>query len=98
MSAAKSIHAHGDCREALDAALVSERGIRIRLESHGKAVSFRQRAYSLRSSDRRQAASMYDPGHPAYGTSVYDVLYIEIEGDAVLIKKHEQGKLKIEEL
>lgn len=66
-------------REALDRALSSPNGVRIRTPTRGKAVHLRQRLYKTRAIDRENSMKVYDPQDLRYGTSPYDALVIVLE-------------------
>lgn len=74
MSPSKSLLSYADVQEALDRALASERGISISFDSHGQAIRFRHRAYSLRKILREKSGEIYKPGEFAYGRTPYDAL------------------------
>lgn len=66
--------AHRDIAGALDRALANGRGIRLRCEDHGMAVTLRQKAYTFRKIDKRESKRIYDSDHPLYNASPYDAL------------------------
>lgn len=63
----KAIAAYTDCLQVLDRALASS-GARLPFTERGKAVSFRQRCYRVRSLLQQRDS-----------TSPYDAMYIQIE-------------------
>lgn len=94
----KSISAYGDCRDALDRALESERGIKIECETSGMAIRLRHRMNSFRSRDRQTNSKTYEATHPMHNASAYDKLILRIVGSDLLIEKVSSESLTISEL
>lgn len=90
--------AYSDVREVLDRALTTDRGIRIKLDSHTTANNFKQRCNKLRVMDREQNMSIYEKDHQLYGVSVYDELTINNFENVLTIRKRSDAPLDIEEL
>lgn len=86
-----------ELRDVLDRALVAPKGIRIRTPSPGQATSLRQRIYNIRRQDHEASQTLYDPGHPSYDASPYDVITVSIEEGTNLIL-HKGGVMEIEEI
>lgn len=71
-----------DCYDALDRALASAKGIRLRFTDRGAAWSFRLKLNRARAINREDNAEIYDLGHPLHGRSEYDKFQIYLrEGD-----------------
>ena len=68
-----------DIHTILDRALTAPNGIKVTLESHGKAIHFRQRVYKYRLIDRNKNSEIYPEGHNMHGVSEYDVLVCQVE-------------------
>jgi hypothetical protein len=66
----------------LDAALRSERGIRYRLPTWGKALNFRQRCYRFRARYREEEKQRLGNIPGIIPRSPYDSLFIQIESPA----------------
>lgn len=66
--------AHRDIAGALDRALANGRGVRLRCEDYGMAVTLRQKAYTFRKIDKRESKRIYDSDNPLYNASPYDAL------------------------
>lgn len=85
-------------RTTCDQALSLPKGLRVTLESRGKAVNMRQRFYKMRELDREQSCKIYGPDDPRYNTSVYDGLVVELEEMCLLIKPESASFAKVEPL
>lgn len=97
MSTPKTIIAYDDIRTLLDRAVESPNGIKVTLPSYKECVTFRQRVYTFRRLDRNMSLEIYKSGDPQWGRSIYDALYLQIEGTSVLIHRP-KFDLKVEDL
>jgi len=70
--------AYDDVKRLLDQALMSEKGLRVRFETHGKAIQFRHRLNHFRKLDRRESTKIYTKGDPLFGRTVYDKLEFRV--------------------
>ena len=105
MPPSKSLISYADVQETLDRALASERGVSIKFSSHGQAIRFRHRAYSLRKILRDESAKVYAIGDFMYGRTAYDQLTFPdpdrvegIEECTLRIIKNSPGHMEITEL
>lgn len=91
---------YDDVREALDAALASDKGIRIRESTPARLISLRQRIHKLKSLERKRSRQLYPPGDPKHGTSIYDKLSVLTSDALNAAEKSREGlaKVPVEEL
>jgi hypothetical protein len=89
MPLSNSPMAYTDIRTAMDRALQSDKGIRVKIGEAGKAIHFRQKCYKLRLLDRKNSLNIYPKDHPMHGVSAYDSLVITVvpEIGEVLIQR-----------
>ena len=79
MSMSNSRLAYRDCYEALDRALVSNKGVLVVCQSEGDAHHQRQRLNYARVLDRRDNREMYpSPFEPLHGRSHYDNIAVKL--------------------
>ena len=98
MSNPSSLLAYPEIRDALDRALQSERGIRVKFRTDVAATQFVGRAYSFRMLDRAENAKIYpDQTHTLHGRSMYDVFRLKRVGNAVEIVpvKLDEGMVEV---
>lgn len=86
MALSKSITEYEDCREHLDRALVSTKGIRITTPAPGVAIHLRQRLYKLRQLEKVRSTEIYEIGDERRNKTPYDNLSITVSADAVEIR------------
>lgn len=89
---------YADCREWLDAALESDRGIIITCNTHGEAVNLNQRLHRFRRMDRDSNRNTYPPEHPLHRSSIYDGLFWAPPGPdttEIAVKKRSVGAFKV---
>jgi hypothetical protein len=96
LALSKNITEYEDCREHLDRALSSQRGIRINMPSSGGAIHLRQRMYKLRQLEKLKSLEIYEMGDSRRNKSAYDNLTITVVGDSVEVRHAEP--LTIEDL
>jgi hypothetical protein len=97
----KSTAAFADCEERFAQALDSVRGKAFTLPDPGSARRFSQRMNTLRSIIRKNSKEVYDPGHPSYGTSIYDHLKVSIDPEnpcRILVQPYSSNVVKEEDL
>lgn len=87
MALSKTLSDYEDIRPKLDHALTTEKGIRVLLPDHGKAVHMRQRCYALRKLEKRASQDIFEIGDERRGTSAYDNLEFAVVDCAVEIRK-----------
>ena len=94
--------AYDDLKGLLDKALMTEKGLRVRFETYGKAVQFRHKLNHFRKIDRRESTKIYMKGDPLFGKTIYDKLEFRVHGDeergAIDILKREAIQFDIIEL
>lgn len=94
-----SITSYPDIRSALDRALESAKGVRLKFPDQKAAMTFRGRVHSLRFLDRKENKKIYAEDHPMYGRSVYDPLMVKTEdATTVAIIKLEGVEFDLEEI
>lgn len=94
-----SITSYPDIRAALDKALESEKGVRLRFPDAKAAMTFKGRVHSLRYLDRRENRKIYPLGDPMHGHSVYDPLMVKSEdANTVAIVKLDGVSFDLEEI
>jgi hypothetical protein len=94
-----SITSYVDIRGALDKALESEKGVRLRFPDAKAAMTFKGRVHSLRFLDRKENKKIYPPDDPMHGRSVYDPLMVKTEDPVtVAIVKLEGVEFDLEEI
>lgn len=94
-----SITSYVDIRSALDRALESEKGVRLRFADDKAAMTFAGRVHSLRFLDRKENKKIYPEDHPMWGRSVYDPLMVKKEAPTVVaIIKLEGVEFDLEEI
>ena len=94
-----SITSYVDIRAALDKALESEKGVRLRFPDAKAAMTFKGRVHSLRFLDRKENKKIYNETDPMYGRSVYDPLMVKTEDPkTVIIIKLDGVQFDLEEL
>ena len=98
MPVANNLLRFEDVRQALDRGLEEAGGIRVELETGGKATNFRQRCYQYCKRAREISMQTLPPNDPNYGYCVYDVLLIQREGNFVIITHRSAEGLKISSL
>lgn len=76
MGFSTSFLSYPDCKEALDRALASKKGIRLVFKTHAAAHRFVARSCAFRVLDRKENAKLHHEGATLHGRSVYDVLRI----------------------
>jgi hypothetical protein len=76
MPRSTSYLAYLDCKEVLDRALLSTKGIRMEFKTEKSAVYFVSRCNSFRVLDRKENIYLYPEGHTMCGKSHYDKLRI----------------------
>jgi hypothetical protein len=81
MSLPNSLAAYADCRELFEAALRDPKGARAKLADYDACIRFRTRLHYFRKLDRGANATVYNPDHPMFGTSVYDPYVVQIFPD-----------------
>lgn len=91
-------NSYAEAAEALNRALNSDKGIKIKCSDHGMAVLLRQRMNKYRLQDRRDNLVVYPEGHPLHGASAFDCLVLRVKDEYVLVEKREPEHLEIEEL
>lgn len=98
MPLSKSLSAYPDCQAALDRALYAPNGVKISVETKGKAVHLVQRMRNFIKMTRRKSLEIYPEGAPERGVTAYDPLEIVAKENAVFIKLRTAETLKVEEL
>ena len=98
MPISKSPLAYEDVTEAMNRALESERGIRIKFNVKGHAINFVQRANYRRKLARRESAEMYAKDHPMHGKTEFDRLALVLQGTDVLMRPRSIDDYVIEDL
>lgn len=98
MGLSKAVGSYDDCRQLLDKALASEKGIKITRESAGAAKHLRHRMNAYRAQTRRQSMTMYEPGNPAYNVSPYDGLVLRVVENVIYVEPASIEGLQIEEI
>lgn len=99
MSYNTSITSYIDIRAALDRALLSEKGVRLRFPDEKAAMTFKGRFHSFRSLDRKENSKIYKETDPMFSRSVYDVLMTKTEDPCtVSLIKAEGVEYDLEEL
>lgn len=97
-----SIHAYKDCEAAMEQALNSARGVKVRFDTPQAANTFARRCFSLKKLLRAKNRQIYpDPGHPYHDACVYDAISIKrskVEPTTVILDKTETRRLCIEEI
>lgn len=83
MSYASSISAYPDIRNALDQALASAKGVRLKFPDDKAAMTFKGRVHSFRYQDRKENKKIYPEDHPMHGRSAYDPLMVKTEPTVV---------------
>jgi hypothetical protein len=82
MSNSTSLLAYPDVKEALERALATTKGVRVRFQDGSSAFRFVARCNSFRLLDRKENLKIYlEPAHSLHGRSVYDVLAIRRSED-----------------
>lgn len=104
MSYNKSLLAFDDIKPEFDKALLAKKGIKIRCDSHAKAIVLRSRFNYYRTADRKENAKSLEPAHPLHGRSVYDKLILRVprKGDkddnCVFLEKRSSEGWLVEEI
>lgn len=94
-----SITSYVDIRGALDKALESAKGVRLRFPDEQAAMTFKGRFHSFRSLDRKENKKIYDEGHPMWGRSAYDPLMAKtVDEKTIAIIKLEGVEFEVEEI
>lgn len=86
-----------DVAAICDAAIASERGVRVACDSEKHAMRLRHRCNAWRKRERQENKTVYEPGSPEYGKSAYDCLYFRIEGKD-LVAERVSANMKMEPL
>lgn len=86
MALSKNIAEYEDCREHLDRAISSPKGIRITLPTAGQAVHMRQRLYKLRQLEKLRSVELYDVGDDRRNKTPYDNLAIAVVDNCVEVR------------
>lgn len=92
----KSLAAYPDCQEALDRALDSSKGVKIKPDKSPWRLQLRLRYFITRV--REENKKVYPPEHPMHGASPYDAMSIRVENGSVIIEKVSPENIKVEEL
>jgi hypothetical protein len=71
--------AQEDIKGAMDRAVESERGVRVRCSSRSEAIIMRARANSFRARVRKENRLIYEVDHPMHNNSVYDCIRMTLE-------------------
>ncbi len=94
-----SITSYPDIRAALDKALESAKGVRLRFPDAKAAMTFRGRVHSMRWLDRKENCKIYQETDPMYGRSVYDPLMVKkVDATTVAIIKLESVEFDLKEI
>lgn len=94
-----SINAYPDIRSALDQALASAKGVRLRFPDERAAMTFKGRVHSFRYQDRKENKKIYAEDHPMWGRSAYDPLMVKtVEPTVVAVIKLEGVEFEVEEI
>jgi len=94
-----SITSYPDIRAALDKALESAKGVRLRFSDEKAAMTFKGRVHSLRYLDRKENTKIYSDKDPMYGRSAYDPLMVKtVDACTVAIIKLEGVEFDLEEI
>lgn len=72
MAQPTALGAYLDCEKHFEAALDSEHGIAVMLETPGLATRFKAKMNSYREKLRKKSKAVYAPTDERYGTSIYD--------------------------
>ena len=84
MGMSKSYLSYDDCRDALERALQSKKGIRLEFTKKSQAFRFVSRACHFRVMDRKESLRLYDENHDMYGRSPYDKLIITRPSETIV--------------
>jgi len=92
-----------DCREYMDKALESPKGLKLTCTSAGMAKHQQVRFHRARRLDRQASLKIFEPSDPQYGKSVYDGLAFCRQGKELRIEKRSNpefpvGVLRVDEL
>lgn len=104
MSLPSSPLAFTDCYRYLEAADLTEWGVRIRCESMNAATFLRMRMNQARNLDRKQNRKLYpERDHPLHGNSKFDKFVFRLRNDDhgrswLYIERHDIGLSDIEPL
>src|SRR6266550_3435464 len=93
-----SIASYPDCRDILDKALESSKGLQLTFKTHGEATFNRGRMNAFRVRVRRENAHTYPADHPLHKSTPYDGLMIKQRGEIVIIEKLIVERFNVEEL
>lgn len=83
MSYNSSITSYVDIRGALDQALASPKGVRLRFPDKPAATTFKGRVHTFRFQDRKENKKIYPEDHPMHGRSAYDPLMVKTEPNSI---------------
>jgi hypothetical protein len=85
MTFSTSLLAYADCKQVLDQALQSKRGIRLEFKNVKNARYFVARCNAFRVLDRKENIKLYPETHTMCGKSAYDVLRISARENIIEI-------------
>lgn len=78
---------NSETRELFERALVTDKGIVIRLKdmpgarAMDRLVNLRQRLYTFRKNERKRSTKLYDENDPQYDRSAYDCVSLTLDTD-----------------
>jgi hypothetical protein len=104
MSYNKSLLAFDDVKPAFDRALEHPKGLRIKCETHAKAIVLRGRFNYFRGADRKENTKIYPNDHPLWNRSIYDKLILRVpkkgseDENYVYLEKRSVDNFEIEDL
>jgi hypothetical protein len=98
MPLSNAIESYADCRNLLDRALDSPKGVKVTLQTDGQAIRLNHRCNKFRVLDRQQNAKLYPEGNEWHNTSVYDGLCLSRSGAELSIIRLEKTEMEVEEL
>lgn len=97
MPLSNNIDSYLDCRNLLDKALDSPKGLKIKLNTKGEVVRLNHRCNKFRVLDRAENAKLYPAGEWEH-RSVYDSLMLCRRGEELHIVRLEMKEMEVEEL
>jgi hypothetical protein len=88
MPVSSSRLSYSDCETLFEKALADPKGARYQVIAdgipgdYGKTRYFVMRMHQFRSLDRKDNRTMFEPGDPMYGRSVYDPMIVQMKIDS----------------
>lgn len=70
-----------DCYEIFDRAMDTKSGVKVPCKDHDAAMFLRMRLHQARAINRKDNKQVYDPDHPMFNASPYDIFTVQLANE-----------------